>query len=136
MEMEDSVQMMHTCIRKGEVGSYVFLPGSVERATLIAQHFDHSRKLVQNREFLTYVGELDGERVAVTSTGIGGPSAGIAAEELFRCGVHTMIRIGSCASTSPSLMWETLWCPAGGRMEGPETTTFPGISRRTRLHSF
>lgn len=117
--MSESKKMMHVALRPGEIGRYVFVPGSVERATLIAQHFDNPRKLAQNREFLTYVGELDGERVAVTSTGIGGPSAAIAVEELYQCGADTMMRIGSCASTAPHVKIGHVMIPkAAVRMEG------------------
>ncbi|MCI6172982.1 MAG: uridine phosphorylase, partial [Clostridiales bacterium] len=52
-----------------EIGHYCFVPGSVERAELIAERFDHPRKIMHCREFLTYTGELDGETVTVTSTG-------------------------------------------------------------------
>ena len=93
-------KMMHLNISKNQIGKYVFLPGSVERATKIADYFDNPVKVAHNREFLTYTGTLEGIPVSVTSTGIGGPSSAIAVEELFECGAHTMMRIGSCASTS------------------------------------
>jgi uridine phosphorylase len=110
---------MHIGIRPGEAGRYVFLPGKVERAALIARYFENSRELARNREFHTFAGELDGEPVAVTSTGIGGPSTAIAVEELFQCGADTMIRIGSCASTSPLSHIGDVIVPKGAvRMEG------------------
>lgn len=115
----DKKIMMHIAIGEGDVGRYVFLPGSVERAALIACHFDNPRKLAHHREHLTYVGELEGERVAVTSTGIGGPSAAIAVEELFQCGADTMMRIGSAASTSLLSHAGDVLIPKGAvRMEG------------------
>ena len=92
---------MHTDVTSDQIGKYVFLPGSVERAALIAEHFDNPVKVAHKREFLTYTGTLEGVPVTVTSTGIGGPSACIAIEELHSCGAHTMMRIGSAASTSP-----------------------------------
>lgn len=49
-----------------------------------------------SREYVTYTGYLDGVKVSVTSTGIGGPSASIALEELVACGAHTFIRVGTC----------------------------------------
>lgn len=52
--------------------------------------------LHSNREFTTYTGILCGKKVSVISTGIGGPSASIAMEELAAIGVHTFIRIGTC----------------------------------------
>lgn len=39
---------------------------------------------------------LNGTKVSVTSTGIGGPPAAIALEELCNCGAHTFIRVGTC----------------------------------------
>ena len=94
---------MHTDVTSNLIGKYVFLPGSVERASLIAEHFDNPVKVAHKREFLTYTGTLEGVPVTVTSTGIGGPSACIAIEELHSCGAHTMMRIGSAASTSPKV---------------------------------
>jgi uridine phosphorylase len=124
--MQEAKKMMHIAVSPGDVGKYVFLPGSVERAALIAQHFDNPVKLAHHREHLTYAGELDGERVAVTSTGIGGPSASIAVEELFQCGADTMMRIGSCASTSPRSKKGDVIIPRGAiRMEGTGTHYLP-----------
>lgn len=119
MDYHQEKIMMHIALKTGDVGSYVFLPGSVERTALIAEHFDHPVKLAHHREHLTYTGELEGVRVAVTSTGIGGPSAAIAVEELYRCGANTMMRIGSAASTSPLSRIGDIMIPKGAvRMEG------------------
>ena len=52
--------------------------------------------MADNREYVTYTGYLDGVKVSVTSTGIGGPSASIAMEELVMSGADTFIRIGTC----------------------------------------
>jgi len=115
----DDYKMMHLGIKKGEVGAYVFLPGSPERSEKISKYFEHPVKVAYNREFLTYTGTLDGIPVSVTSTGIGGPSTAIAVEELFRCGAHTMIRVGTCASTSPKVGIGDIVIPNGAvRMEG------------------
>ena len=51
-------------------------------AKKIAQYFEDPVMIADNREFITYTGTLDGVKVSVTSTGIGGPSAAIAMEEL------------------------------------------------------
>lgn len=110
---------MHLGITSEQIGKYVFLPGSVERAVLISEHFDNPVKIAHNREFLTYTGTLEGVPVTVTSTGIGGPSAGIAIEELYSCGAHTMMRIGSAASTSLKVKIGDVVIPNGAvRMEG------------------
>lgn len=111
--------MMHLAVTESQIGKYVFLPGSIERAALIAQYFDEPVKIAHNCEFLTYTGKLEGVPVTVTSTGIGGPSATIAVEELHECGAHTMMRIGSCASTSTKVHIGDICIPNGAvRMEG------------------
>ncbi len=79
----------------GGVGKYVILPGDPGRSEKIAAYFDNARFAAQNREFVTYTGTLSGEKVSVCSTGIGGPSAAIAMEELIRLGADTFIRVGT-----------------------------------------
>ena len=86
----------HIGVGKGDVGEYVILPGDPKRCAKIAKYFDDPVLVGDNREFVTYTGYLDGKKVSVTSTGIGGPSASIAMEELIKCGAHTFIRIGTC----------------------------------------
>lgn len=112
-------KMMHIGICPGDVGRYVFLPGSPERTEKIASYFDDPKEIAYNREFRTWTGMLDGIPVAVTSTGIGGPSTAIAVEELHQCGADTMIRVGSCASVSPKVHMGDIVIPGGAvRMEG------------------
>ena len=86
----------HLQIRKGDVGRYVILPGDPKRCAKIAKYFDRAELVADNREYITYTGYLDGEKVSVTSTGIGGPSASIALEELVKSGADTFVRIGTC----------------------------------------
>lgn len=93
---EGSGKLYHIQVAPGEVGRYVILPGDPKRCAKIAEHFDDPVLVADNREFTTYTGTLDGVKVSVTSTGIGGPSAAIAMEELKRCGADTFIRVGTC----------------------------------------
>ncbi|MEA5026043.1 MAG: uridine phosphorylase [Erysipelotrichaceae bacterium] len=85
----------HIALEKGDVGRYVILPGDPKRCKLIAQYFDKPVLMADNREFTTYTGYLDNVKVSVTSTGIGGPSAAIALEELVHIGADTFIRVGT-----------------------------------------
>ena len=78
------------------MGRYCFLPGDPGRCASIAEHFDGPRLISQNREYTVYTGSLLGEPVTVCSTGIGGPSAAIAMEELTAIGADTFIRVGTC----------------------------------------
>lgn len=94
----------HIELGPGDPGRYVFLPGDPGRVERIARALDSPRLLVHHREYCTWVGELEGERVAVTSTGIGGPSAAIAVQELARVGATTFIRLGTCGLLQPPPM--------------------------------
>ena len=86
----------HIHARKGEIGGYCLLPGDPGRCEKIAACLEKPYHLSANREYNLWCGTLEGERVTVCSTGIGGPSTAIAVEELAACGAHTMIRIGTC----------------------------------------
>lgn len=80
-----------------EMGArYAILPGDPGRVEKICRCLDHPRFYAQNREYTTWVGEIEGEQVLVMSTGMGGPSAAIGVEELHQVGVDTVIRIGTC----------------------------------------
>ena len=79
----------------GDVGRYVILPGDPGRCEKIAALFDDAHFVAQNREYTVYTGTLLGEKVSVCSTGIGGPSASIAMEELHNIGADTFIRTGT-----------------------------------------
>lgn len=92
----------HIHLKPGDIGRYVFLPGDPGRCEVIAQHFDNPRFIAANREHVTWAGELDGEPVAVTSTGMGGPSAAIAMEELIHVGADTFIRVGTSGAMQPN----------------------------------
>lgn len=87
-----------------DVGKYCILPGDPGRCEKIANHLENPKKIAQNREFTTYTGYLLGEKVTVTSTGIGGPSAAIAMEELVALGADTFIRIGTCGGIDHSIV--------------------------------
>lgn len=93
----------HIACKAGDVGRYVILPGDPGRCKKIAAHFDDAVKVASNREYVTYTGYLDGVKVSVTSTGIGGPSASIAVEELVELGADTFIRVGTCGGMSKNV---------------------------------
>jgi len=94
--MQDLPRQYHIHCAPGDVGRYCILPGDPGRVGAIAALFDEAHPVAQNREFTTWTGTLSGQTVSVCSTGIGGPSASIAMEELVRCGADTFIRTGTC----------------------------------------
>ena len=116
---EDASRQYHIQVAKGEVGRYVIMPGDPKRCVKIAQYFDNPVLIADNREYITYTGTLDGVKVSVTSTGIGGPSASIAMEELSRCGADTFVRIGTCGGMQPEVKSGDIVIATGAiRMEG------------------
>ena len=117
--MNGSGIQYHLHIKKGDVGRYVILPGDPKRVPAIAAMLDKAEPVADSREFVTYTGFLDGERVSVTSTGIGGPSASIAMEELVKCGADTFLRMGTCGGIELSVMGGDAVIATGAvRMEG------------------
>lgn len=94
--MQDIGKQFHIRCVEGDVGRYCFLPGDPGRCEAIASYFDNPVHIGMNREYNIYTGTLLGEKVSVCSTGIGGPSAAIAMEELAAIGCNTFIRIGTC----------------------------------------
>ena len=94
--MQELERQFHIRCTQGDVGRYVILPGDPGRCEAIAAHFDDAHFVSSNREYTIYTGTLLGEKVSVCSTGIGGPSAAIAMEELHNIGADTFIRVGTC----------------------------------------
>ena len=113
-EVQFHIQLSH-----GDVGRYVILPGDPGRCEAIASRFDNPRFLHSNREFTSWTGSLLGEQVSVVSTGIGGPSAAIAMEELAEIGADTFIRVGTCGGINLKVKSDDVVIATGAiRMEG------------------
>ena len=130
---EDKDRQYHIQVAEGEVGRYVILPGDPKRCEKIAAHFENPRLIADSREYVTYTGYLDGEKVSVTSTGIGGPSAAIAMEELSRVGADTFIRVGTSGGMALEVKSGDVVIASGAiRMEGTsreyEPIEFPAVA--------
>ena len=109
----------HINLKKGDVGEYVILPGDPKRCEKIAKYFDNPKLVGDNREYVSYTGTLDGVKVSVVSTGIGGPSASICMEELCNLGAHTFIRVGTCGGMQIDVKGGDIAIATGAiRMEG------------------
>jgi uridine phosphorylase len=95
------------------------MPGDPKRCEKIASHFENPKLIADVREYVTYTGTLDGVKVSVTSTGIGGPSAAIAIEELSKSGADTFIRVGTCGGMQLDVCGGDIVIASGSiRMEG------------------
>ena len=94
--MQELAKQFHIACAQGDFGRFCILPGDPGRVPAIAALFDDAKQIAYNREFNVWTGTLLGEKVTACSTGIGGPSASIAMEELHKCGADTFIRTGTC----------------------------------------
>ncbi len=111
--------LYHIGIKPEQGAKYAILPGDPGRVEMIAQYLDEPELLASNREFTSWAGKLSGERVIVLSTGIGGPSAAIALEELCKAGLSAAIRTGTCGGISEGVIPGDIIVPtAAVRMEG------------------
>ena len=115
---EDGTQY-HIGLKTGDVGEIVILPGDPKRCAKIAEYFENPVLVADRREFVTYTGYVNGKKVSVTSTGIGGPSASIALEELVKVGARKFIRVGTCGGMDLNVKSGDLVIATGAiRMEG------------------
>lgn len=137
---EGSGKQYHTGVGPEDIGKYVILPGDPKRCAKIAQHFENPILVADSREYVTYTGMLDGVKVSVTSTGIGGPSATIAIEELTKCGAHTFIRVGTCGGMQEDVCGGDLVIANGAvRMEGTSREyapiEYPAVANVTAMNA-
>lgn len=93
----------HIHLSEEHSAKYAIIPGDPGRVEKIAAYLDDAKQVGYNREYKSYLGTLDGEKVLVVSTGIGGPSCAICVEELAKIGVDTFIRVGTCGGMQPEV---------------------------------
>lgn len=122
-EKTKGIRQYHVHLKPGDVGKYVLLPGDPARSDRVAQYLDDPQLVANNREHRTFTGYYKGVQVSVTSTGMGCPSAAIAAEELINVGAECLIRIGSTGALQPELKIGDLLVSTGS-MKNEGTSKF------------
>ena len=123
---DESGRPYHIRLSKKDVGSIAFLPGDPGRVPKIAERFRDARDLGSHREYRACGGRVGGEKVVAVSTGIGGPAAAIAIEELARLGVKTMIRVGTCGAIARDIRTGSIIiADAAVRMDGTSAQYVP-----------
>jgi uridine phosphorylase len=111
-----------------EGATIALLPGDPGRVPHIARSdvFERPRELASKREYRTWIGHVEGAPVLVTSTGIGGPSASIAVDELAQLGVRTFLRVGTTGAIQPEIDIGTVIVTTGAvRLDGASTQYAP-----------
>jgi len=93
----------HLLVSEGELADVALLPGDPGRVDRIAGHCSDAETIARNREYKVVNASYEGREVTICSTGIGCPSAAIAAEELHAVGVETLIRVGTTGALQPGI---------------------------------
>ena len=109
----------HINCKQGDINKFVLLPGDPERVDAIADTWDEKKFIASHREFKTFSGKYSGVDISACSTGIGGPSAAIALEELANLGADTFIRIGTCGAINEKInCGDLIICSGAMRQDG------------------
>jgi uridine phosphorylase len=129
----DPQRKYHVGLATGEVGGYVLMPGDPFRTALIARYLEGAEEKAFSREYRTFTGTVAGVPVSTCSSGIGGPSAAIAVEELSELGAHTFLRVGTCGAAQPGMRLGELVIATGsvrseGTPNGYVPLEFPAIA--------
>ncbi len=85
----------HLLVEDGELADVALVPGDPGRVDRIAAQCDDATTVTENREYKVVNATYEGRELTICSTGIGSPSAAVAAEELHAVGVETLIRVGT-----------------------------------------
>ena len=95
---------VHISAKPGEIAESILLPGDPLRAKWIAENFfEDVVQYSSVRNMLGFTGTVAGKRVSVQGTGMGAPSIGIYAYELFNdYGVQKAIRVGTSGGLPPT----------------------------------
>ena len=96
---------VHINAEKVDIAKTVLMPGDPLRAKFIAENFLQDAVCYnQVRGTFGYTGTYKGKKVSVQASGMGMPSIGIYAQELYtQFDVENIIRIGSCGALQPEL---------------------------------
>lgn len=95
----------HINAELGDFAPAVLMPGDPRRAQRIAEQIlDNPRLVTDVRGMMGFTGTVDGKPLSVMGSGMGQPSMGIYANELYKFfGVERIIRVGTAGGISPKV---------------------------------
>lgn len=105
MEINIKAPTHHIEAKYGEIAKTVLMPGDPLRSKFIAETFLEDVVQVNGiRCMYAYTGTYKGKKVSVMASGIGAPTMGVHAWELFHLyGVENIIRVGTTGGIHPDL---------------------------------
>ena len=101
MEPDERLPILKVSPR--QIAPRALVVGDPQRAAKAAGMLDRPEQVGKNREYRTFTGTYAGAQLTVASHGIGGPAASVCFSELFKAGVHTVIRAGTCGALVESI---------------------------------
>ena len=122
----------HLLVDEGDVHDIVLLPGDPGRVERIAEQCTAPTEVARNREYLVVNAQYRGTPLTVCSTGIGSPSAAIAAEELANVGAETFVRVGTTGALQAEMaVGDIVVATAAAKEEGTsrryESADYPAV---------
>jgi uridine phosphorylase len=123
----------HLLVEADELADVALLPGDPGRVDRIARQCSDTELVAQNREYKIVNARYEDREVTICSTGIGAPSATIAAEELAAVGVETFIRVGTCGALQSNIdIGDMVVASGAAKDEGTtrryESPTLPAVA--------
>ena len=117
---------------KSNISQYVLFSGDLWRVEVLRQYLHNPQKVAFKREFNTYTGTYKGVEITITSTGIGAPSAAIAMEEMYQCGMEVAVRMGTVMALQDDMLGKFIIPIAAMRREGTSSSyvdmTYPAVA--------
>ncbi len=98
---QESLPLLH--LSPDDISRRVLVVGDPARARKAATLLSDSVQVGNNREYVTFTGRFEGQRITVVSHGIGSAGAGLAFEELARGGARVLIRVGTCGAVADGI---------------------------------
>jgi uridine phosphorylase len=128
----------HLLVEAGDLTDIALVPGDPGRVDRIADKCSNVETVAQNREYKIVNAEYEGRPLTICSTGIGAPSATIAAEELEAVGVETLLRVGTCGALQSDIeIGDMVVATGAAKDEGTtkryESETFPAVAHHEVL---
>lgn len=126
------MKTLYMKVEPKDISKYVLFSGDPFRVDMLVKNLENVRHIGFFREFNTYTGTYKGVEITVTSTGIGGPSAAIAMEEMYECGMEVAVRMGTVMGLKDDYLGKLI-IPKGSMREEATSktyvpTSFPAVA--------
>jgi uridine phosphorylase len=118
----------HLLVEAGDLADVALVPGDPGRVDRIANHCETVTTVAQNREYKLVNATYEDHDLTICSTGIGSPSAAIAAEELHAVGVDTMIRVGTTGALQSGIEIGDMVVATGAAKDEGTTKRYEDVS--------